>query len=454
MAMIDFKAILQSILDTYHSGTEGSEVLSGIAERIEAGKATYAEVYRAALEHGRILTGSLKRFLPAALEEAAKNLSPELAEAVIRPSMVAGAKDIGKLAAQVQTALNQTAGIGIGFIEPKPNQDQIRGIIEGLCKAESYEAGEEAFLNRVGNYLEGYVDDCVHDNAKFQYQAGLSPTIERRAVANCCKWCSALAGVYPYDKVSDTGNDVFRRHRNCHCQVLFNPGNGSKKRQDVYSKRWADTFDNELRERQINYNGEKEFQHDYKRINARKIKNYSENNLYIDKNLNLSPREIRSINRQITQAKELHGITNSCKSPFVIIPDSRNLASYNPRTDTFFVNAKMGKDREVLKLQRGYACPNDRRSTMVHELFHWRDAERYRANIGQILDASPSSDYTMYQNAEARKGLIEAGINLEDYESLRKNISDYALKESLDNDYEEAYTEFRTRLLIEGGAVR
>lgn len=46
-----------------------------------------------------------------------------------------------------------------------------------------------------------------------------------------------MAGVYDYSKVSNTGNNVFRRHANCDCTVVYDPGDGSKKVQDVWSKR-------------------------------------------------------------------------------------------------------------------------------------------------------------------------------------------------------------------------
>lgn len=84
------------------------------------------------------------------------------------------------------------------------------------------------------------MDDFVRENADFQYKAGLSPTIERKTTGKCCAWCSNLAGSYPYEDVKDKGNDVFRRHKNCHCQILYNPRDGSKRRQNVHTRQWTD----------------------------------------------------------------------------------------------------------------------------------------------------------------------------------------------------------------------
>ena len=96
------------------------------------------------------------------------------------------------------------------------------------------------------------MDDCVRENADFQYKAGLSPKIERRTVGKCCEWCSKLAGTYEYDDVKDRGNDVFRRHKNCHCIVSYNPGDGSKRRQNVHTGRWTTEQDPDIIESRKN----------------------------------------------------------------------------------------------------------------------------------------------------------------------------------------------------------
>lgn len=231
------QSLAKAILDTYHAGIIGSERLADIARRIEAGTANYAEVYEAAREHGRLLNKSLIAHLPGALTDG--RIAEETADVAIKPAIISGAEEVSRVAAEIQCSLNMDAGLGIDFIDPPVNRDQINGIIAGLCESATYESGEAMFLDRVENFLEGHVDDCVRENAKFQYDAGLGPKVERQAMANCCTWCARLQGTYDYASVSDTGNDVFRRHRNCHCQILFNP-DSSKRRQNVHSKTWTD----------------------------------------------------------------------------------------------------------------------------------------------------------------------------------------------------------------------
>lgn len=448
---MDPNEILTRILRRYGTLTDQIRATQIIESKISKRIATYADADEMALRIGQALTKALKENLPDALTDGM--LFRAVAEVVVeRPLKVAGA-DVSRIAAEIQQELNDAAGIGIRPIVPEMNQDQIDGIITGICNAESFEAGADTMFSRLENCLEGYVDDFVRENADFQYRAGLSPKIERRAMGKCCAWCSRLAGTYEYADVSDRGNDVFRRHKNCHCIVNYVPANGAKRRQNVHTKRWTKDDETELRERRIHFGERRDFEHDYSRIRAQKIENYRENNLYLDQNANLSPRQIRRINDQITQAKELLGVTGQCNSNMVIVKESNVLAAYNPRTDTFFINSSLSDRKKQLQIQNDYACASDPRSTMVHELFHWKDAEHYRQNVGKISDATSRSAYSIYQRERAISLLAETGIDIADGKAA-ENISNYAKRCWLDNDFEEVYTEFRTAEILKGGASR
>lgn len=230
--------VVQRILEETEAGLSRSRKAKQIAAKISQGKATYADAEEYALESSRILTGSMARNVPEVLTE--ERLYRAEADEVIKKPMRQTGKKVSSVTADIQQMLNENAEININAIVPDLNEDQIDGIITGICNADSYAAGKETLFTQIENFLEGIVDDSVRENADFHYNAGLSPTIERRTVGKCCEWCSRLAGTYPYAEVMDKGNDVFRRHKNCHCLVLYNPGDGSKRRQNVYNKRWAD----------------------------------------------------------------------------------------------------------------------------------------------------------------------------------------------------------------------
>lgn len=229
--------VLARIIAEMTGGMENSRKAQAIAEKISQGKATYADALEYAQESGRVMNGSLRKNLPEVLTNGM--LYRADADQVVRKPMQRSGEQVAEVAAEIQQYLNEEAGIGIQAITPEVNEDQITGIITDICNAESYEAGKERLFTQIENFLEGTVDDCVRENADFQYKAGLSPKIVRRAMGKCCQWCERLAGTYEYDDVSDRGNDVFRRHKNCHCIVSYNPGDGAKRRQNVHSKQWT-----------------------------------------------------------------------------------------------------------------------------------------------------------------------------------------------------------------------
>ena len=234
---MDNNSILEKITEQYSAGMAGSKRASSIRKKIEQGTATYAQAEEMARECSRQLNKAFRDNLPDAVNN--NFLYRETAEVVVRKPINQTAGDVADAAKKIQAALNEQAEIGMNPIVPELNEDQVDGIITGICN-QPYSTGQNEFFSQVENLMEGYVDDFVYDNADFQYEAGLSPTIERTAVGKCCKWCDNLTGVYPYEKVQNHGNDVFRRHKNCHCQVLYNPGDGSKRRQNVHNRRWTE----------------------------------------------------------------------------------------------------------------------------------------------------------------------------------------------------------------------
>lgn len=249
---MDKEKIRDEILEEYHAAMNRSQKVKAIDLKIRRGEATYAEAQDLAIESGKNLTNSMRKHLPNALTDT--KLYRETANTVVKQPMIESAEEIGNAAARIQQDLNELADIGINAITPEISEEHIDGIITEICNAESYESGKETLFDQIGNFLEGRVDDFVQENASFQQSAGLSPTIERIPDGNCCPWCSALAGTYDYSTLHK-GGDVFRRHNNCHCRVLFNPGDGSKRRQNVHSKIWADEVTPEKIEERKNFVG-------------------------------------------------------------------------------------------------------------------------------------------------------------------------------------------------------
>ena len=233
---MDVEEILAKIRAFCEERTRESSVIRKAREKIAGGKATYAEAQKVAMEEGRILEEAFAKYLPEALTNG--YLYREFAEKLVKVPVRDQAKEVTRAAEDVQKALNEAAGIGIRPIVPELNREQLDGIVTGICN-ENFERGKSEFFSQVENFMEGHVDDFVRENADFQYKTGLSPTVTRIADRKCCPWCNTLSGTYRYDDVSDKGNDVWRRHKNCHCVIEFNPGRGYRKKATKSKFRWT-----------------------------------------------------------------------------------------------------------------------------------------------------------------------------------------------------------------------
>jgi hypothetical protein len=227
---MDIEKLLNQILRKYGQGVADSKKLAQVMKAIESRRATYRDAEKYASELGRILTDALQEYLPGALTDG--RLYRAFADVLIKtPAKRAGA-DLADVTASIQNLLNEEAGIGLKAIVPKLNEDQLTGIITEIVNADSYEAGLKTLVQQVENLLDGYVDDFVHDNADFQHEAGLTLFVERITTGSKpCEWCQKLAknSPYSYEAVADKSNDVWKRHLDCKCLIIYDP-RGSKRR--------------------------------------------------------------------------------------------------------------------------------------------------------------------------------------------------------------------------------
>lgn len=226
--------IVRGIIEKYDAGNQEDAALASLIRKIREGKATYGDVERLASQTGT-RAGQL---IAAQLAELAVDgrVTDEQARALLMGMTRHNYDIVSGAAADVQERLNQRAGLGLKAVRPEFNQDRVEGLIIEVVGKEDVPAFRKTLTQQVENVSMATVDDSVKVNAKAHYNAGLLPKIKRVTDGKCCEWCNKLAGVYDYYQVNNTGNDVFRRHANCGCQVLYDPADGTKW-QDVHSKR-------------------------------------------------------------------------------------------------------------------------------------------------------------------------------------------------------------------------
>ena len=227
--------LLEEIKKAFLSKSRESRILQDKLLALKNNKASYKDANEFAEELGEILADTFKDKIKTEDLPDGK-MYYNIAQRIIDPNMHMTYDMVGDYSRDVQALLNQEAGISIQALKADINQDRIDKIVEKVSSYDSYDDGKWLLDEPMINFSQSIVDSTIKKNADFHYSLGFKPKIVRREVGGCCKWCKDKAGVYDYEEVKDTGNDVFRRHRFCRCTVDYVPD--KSRRQDVWSKQW------------------------------------------------------------------------------------------------------------------------------------------------------------------------------------------------------------------------
>lgn len=198
---------------------------------------TQAEVHKYAYRLGEALSNGLKDVLSA---DNLPNgiLYKNIADKVIPDTLSFAHGNVQDLAVAAQKIIDESLGSQLNALTADFAADRAYGLVDKLGGLPAEEAWK--WLGEpVVNFVEKSYDDFIHKNAEARYNAGFEPKIVRSlssfAVRTTrgkyksmyeipCAWCQGLAGTYNYRDVSNTGNDVFRRHEACRCDITFIDG--------------------------------------------------------------------------------------------------------------------------------------------------------------------------------------------------------------------------------------
>lgn len=180
-------------------------------------------------------------------------------------------------------------------------------------------------------------------------------------------------------------------------------------------------------------------------INAHKTTAY--NNIYISDNVKLKRKHLHILDKNITKVLEMLNESNSLNKPKILIVSPKEMmtnaiASYRPVENILNINSVYFTNTNLSVLQKDFVCPDNPLSTILHELIHWQDAEKYRSKFGEITDFNKYCDYldNIYLKKVAR--LYAKGYNVSD-------ISNYAKIKLLNKEFDEVYTEYRVKKYLE-----
>lgn len=183
----------------------------------------------------------LGKHLTAAVESSIKDYPfpfgtdemQQIAEDILDPVMRESCKLLDDVFIKLQRQTDKKNGINF---EPVLSKYQATRAKQIYLSAADPLAKKETILRRLSvppaTLVNNHVDRTMQSNAKVRNEAGFETYIIRTDNGKCCPWCAKITGRYSYpDK---TPKDIFRRHDNCGCTVVYESGN---MRQDVHTKR-------------------------------------------------------------------------------------------------------------------------------------------------------------------------------------------------------------------------
>lgn len=172
-----------------------------------------------------------------------------IAERTIPPQLRKNHDLITSFCDKAQMVMNTKAKIGLKNAEPKPDEEAYKNLVQYVSDRRMEEV-RKSFRDRVESLARIEVDNFVKENVDRHYKAGLHPKLIRRSDGmNPCKWCRELEGIYDYPHVPP---NMYKRHNNCYCTIIYDPQDGSKKATYAWSKI---SFDRELIEKRKMYQG-------------------------------------------------------------------------------------------------------------------------------------------------------------------------------------------------------
>ena len=297
--------------------------------------------------------------------------------------------------------------------------------------------------------------DSIKDAGMKYYR--FSATLDRRTSATCREHDGH---VYELDEYSP-GSTAPPLHPNCRSTIsgsLYGPGKkktGTRIARDNNDKAYYVPADMTYREWYQQYvsaasvqNFKKVVLSNEEEIVKRSGKNLAfrqiatQPNLHIANGITLKPKQMHVLQQRIASAAKVIGVANSSLPDFYIATelqlDTNSLAMYNWKQNRVFITLALLDESKMMTLQKDGVLPDNPLSTIVHELIHWKDAERYR-NSHHTMDG-----YMDWVIRKCREKVVEL-------QKRRYNIgvSNYAQEMLIQQRFDEVYTEIRTLKLLE-----
>ena len=222
---MDKKSAAEQVLAAYEKLTRQNSRIKALEKKLADGTITMKE--------GAELNDLRARAFGRAFSGKVLDIAQGEREGTCTVLLREGCNDVDELAQAAQRAVLARQGLNLTPPTAPFEEERARKIGHSL---EDQTVPDETIERRAKSatetMLRSQYDRNMERGAKTCASAGLKTSIIRDAAPGCCKWCSDVAGRYTY---GEEPKDVYRRHDNCSCTVVYESGRG---RQNVWSKQY------------------------------------------------------------------------------------------------------------------------------------------------------------------------------------------------------------------------
>ena len=183
-----------------------------------------------------------------------------------------------------------------------------------------------------------------------------------------------------------------------------------------------------------------------KKFQTRKVKNAAYD-IHVSENVNLKPKMLAEVNRQINKCIDLLGVRNKEALPKIVIASNDDLndalGSYVACENKLYINSETLHRKAYEKYLATLKKPASRNPlmTMLHEMIHWQDARKYVAKFGEITQQDEYMAHIIEKHRIFVDKLVQKRYNFAE-------ISDYASRMYIGGRYDEVMTEYRVKKLL------
>ena len=183
-----------------------------------------------------------------------------------------------------------------------------------------------------------------------------------------------------------------------------------------------------------------------KKFQTRKVKNAAYY-IHVSENVNLKPKMLAEVNRQINKCIDLLGVRNKEALPKIVIASNDDLndalGSYVACENKLYINSETLHRKAYEKYLATLKKPASRNPlmTMLHEMIHWQDARKYVAKFGEITQQDEYMAHIIEKHRIFVDKLVQKRYNFAE-------ISDYASRMYIGGRYDEVMTEYRVKKLL------